>query len=628
MHSKALSKPNYRAEIDGLRAFAVIAVIINHFNGDLLPSGYLGVDIFFVISGYVITSSLNGRKSKDFRGFITSFYERRIKRLFPALIAFVLITSVLICFFDPKPSGDIFTGISSLFGISNIAFFWKSKDYFSSSVQFNPFTHTWSLSVEEQFYLFFPFLTWVSGFSRKTNQGERNLFLSVLFLTIISLISFIFYYKTNQPAAYFLMTSRFWEISTGCLLFLTLQKKEAISNTLSQTPASIVFLGIIGVLFTPIKFAAASTVIIVLLSSILIACLREGTTIFNLLTNKKVVYIGLISYSLYLWHWGILALSRWTIGINFITIPFQIIIIIILAILSYEFIEKRFRRITWSNKRLVSYLKGLISPLLLATLSLSMLNTFSQKIYLGERSHNTPLNPIRNSNFYIYGDSHAYDIFKLLEANNSYKAINLTTPGCHFYIDTNSDYQKCVVNAHKKERLIKEAKEGDVVILASNYFPTIMGFDNEIDRRLYKRMINYLEEVLPILEDRGVTTIFKLPHPHVNNPEQFVGNGLICKKEIFRPYINQGCLVKGKSKKDFLDSRKVIDKLIREFTSKYSNVVFWDISEISCPSEECYPVTNENQYTVDNHHLFITSPKLSDSLLKSLNFILLSIKEN
>ena len=93
----------YRPEIDGLRAFAVIAVIINHFNKSLLPGGYLGVDIFFVISGFVITSSLYKRPSKNFQDFITGFYERRIKRLVPALSVFVFITSIAICFFNPYP---------------------------------------------------------------------------------------------------------------------------------------------------------------------------------------------------------------------------------------------------------------------------------------------------------------------------------------------------------------------------------------------------------------------------------------------------------------------------------------------------------------------------------------------
>jgi peptidoglycan/LPS O-acetylase OafA/YrhL len=135
-------KSKYRPEIDGLRAFAVVAVIINHFNKDLLPSGYLGVDIFFVISGYVITSSLADRKSKNFLDFVTGFYERRIKRLVPALVVFVLITSVLICLFNPYPGVALGMGWRALFGVANIQFYKEATDYFAQSTELNPFTHT------------------------------------------------------------------------------------------------------------------------------------------------------------------------------------------------------------------------------------------------------------------------------------------------------------------------------------------------------------------------------------------------------------------------------------------------------------------------------------------------------
>ena len=109
-------KSRYRPEIDGLRAFAVITVIINHFNQDILPGGYLGVDIFLVISGFVITLSLYQRPSKNFKDFISGFYERRIKRLIPAMSVFILIMSIAICLFNPNPQLSLKTGLTSLFG--------------------------------------------------------------------------------------------------------------------------------------------------------------------------------------------------------------------------------------------------------------------------------------------------------------------------------------------------------------------------------------------------------------------------------------------------------------------------------------------------------------------------------
>lgn len=143
----------------------------------------------------------------------------------PALVVFVLLTSVLICLFNSDPAKALKTGIASLFGLSNLYLFRQSTDYFAQSTELNPFTHTWSLGVEEQFYLLFPFLIWFSGFGKQTAKGTRNLVLLVGVLTVASLVSFIYLYYVNQPAAYFLMLPRFWEIAAGCLLFIGFHKR-------------------------------------------------------------------------------------------------------------------------------------------------------------------------------------------------------------------------------------------------------------------------------------------------------------------------------------------------------------------------------------------------------------------
>ena len=154
----------------------------------------------------------------------------------PALVVFVVITSVLICLFNPDADLALKTGGTSLFGLSNLYLLKQSVDYFAESTELNPFTHTWSLGVEEQFYLLFPFLIWFSGFGKQTAKGARNLFLLVGALTSASLTSFIYLYQVNQPAAYFLMPSRFWEMAAGCLVFIGFQKRAKIEQALEQLP--------------------------------------------------------------------------------------------------------------------------------------------------------------------------------------------------------------------------------------------------------------------------------------------------------------------------------------------------------------------------------------------------------
>ena len=378
-------KSRYRPEIDGLRAFALITVIINHFNKEILPNGYLGVDIFFVISGFIITSSLYQRPSKNFKDFISGFYERRVKRLVPALSVFVLIMSIAICLFNPNPIISLRTGLTSLFGLSNLYLIKQSTNYFAQSTELNVFTHTWSLGVEEQFYILFPFLIWFSGFGRQTKNGARNLFLIVGALIITSLIGFLYLYPINQSAAYFLMPTRFWEMASGCLIFIGFHKRKYIEQLLEKIPPFLVLALILGVMYLPKSLATASTVSVVVLSAVLIASLKKQTKAFKIFTHPKVVYIGLISYSLYLWHWGVLSISRWTIGIHWWSIPFQIALMFGLAIFSYRWIETPFRKKSWSIQlkpyRFTTLFIGIITILAnsIATVGLSK---YSNSIFL------------------------------------------------------------------------------------------------------------------------------------------------------------------------------------------------------------------------------------------------------
>ncbi len=153
MKSASPYAADYQAEIDGLRAAAVIVVIIYHFAGTLVPSGYLGVDVFFVISGYVITLNLHGARKTTAAGYFLNFYARRMKRLLPALLVCMSVTALLFVLLATRPPKDAFhTAALALTGFSNMQLLHLSQDYFALDAQLNPFTHTWSLGVEEQFY--------------------------------------------------------------------------------------------------------------------------------------------------------------------------------------------------------------------------------------------------------------------------------------------------------------------------------------------------------------------------------------------------------------------------------------------------------------------------------------------
>lgn len=337
--SSQANRAHYRAEIDGLRALAVTAVIVNHLDETLLPSGYLGVDIFFVISGYVIASSLFEKPKASLGSFLSGFFARRMRRLAPALIVCVLTTSVLGWLLVPHVEESLQTGIAALFGASNIFLYLQDVDYFSLSRDLNLFTQTWSLGVEEQFYLLFPFIFWFSGLGRR-QSGNRFFLLLMTVLALASGAACAYFTWSDPQAAYFLMPMRFWELAAGALLF-------GWSATSAIRPSGalslLAFMLLIGALFVPANHHLLTAVAVVLLTSAVIGSTTPATFAGTLLSSRPVVYIGLISYPVYLWHWSVLSLSRWTVGIHAWTIPLQLMAILLLSALTYRYIEKPIR---------------------------------------------------------------------------------------------------------------------------------------------------------------------------------------------------------------------------------------------------------------------------------------------
>ena len=378
-------KSDYRPEIDGLRALAVISVIIDHFDKALLPSGYLGVDIFFVISGYVISSSLYNNSARHFADFIVGFYSRRVKRLVPALILCVLSTSLLICLFDPNPGGSLRTGERALFGLSNIFLLKQATDYFGASAQLNAFTHTWSLGVEEQFYVFFPIIFWLTGFTRRHSKGLRNLIGVLGLLALFSLILFVRESMIQSPAAFYLMPARFWELSAGSLIFVVLNRAQSfLIHFVKQMPSLAMLLALGAALFVPPQYSVYTTIAVVLLTAFLITSLHPLTVGYNILAHPAAVYVGRISYSLYLWHWSVLVISRWTVGIHWWSAPLQAGLMVFLAAMSYRYVESPMRRAKWSPVRWKSVFYGIGASACAAGLLFILAGPYGRRLYTGK----------------------------------------------------------------------------------------------------------------------------------------------------------------------------------------------------------------------------------------------------
>lgn len=357
------SRSAYRPEIDGLRALAVLAVIANHFHRDALPSGYLGVDIFFVISGFVITSSLAAQpEGRSLGAFLARFYSRRFRRILPALVVCVLVTSLLVSFFDTRPTASLQTGLSALFGFSNLFLHRESVDYFARSTDLNAFLQTWSLGVEEQFYLVFPLLLWFTGWARGASGGARRLFLVLALAGVVSLWHFVDLACHHQEAAYFLMPPRFWELAAGALLFL-LHRSGRLLGPWQRLPSLVPLVLLLAALYLPRRLELQATVVVVALTLAVLAMGLAGRErrLVGVLAHPWAVGLGLLSYSVYLWHWPVLVLSRWTIGISLATLPLQVGLIGALALGSYHWVERPLRQRSWAATPGVTILVGLLA---------------------------------------------------------------------------------------------------------------------------------------------------------------------------------------------------------------------------------------------------------------------------
>lgn len=620
----------YRKDIDGLRAIAVLLVLFTHLEFSYFSGGFVGVDIFFVISGYLITSILI-KDINENKFSLINFYEKRIRRIFPALFGVVLISSLIGYFIllpdDYKNFGQSIAA-TSLFS-SNILF-WQESNYFDTASKLKPLLHTWSLGVEEQFYLFLPLILILVFKFFKT-----KLTIVILSITFVSFILSIYgaYYKPSTT--FYLIPTRAWELLAGSILALNLIPKSINININT-------FLSFIGLIFITISvllfdeytiFPGLSALLPVSGVLLLIYSGNDKNFISNILSIKPIIFTGLISYSLYLWHWPLIVFYKYYI-INPIMLNEKILLLItsiIIAILSWHFIEKPFRNrnLFWNRKRI--FIFSFISITITFSFgyflhktqgySDRLNNNIRNDILANEKAQKDWQFPVRCDNFkvnpnkiediklcklgnkrikdtLIWGDSHIEMYFP------SFRSISNKNPNNHnFTIATSGGclpirgYNQIKPGYFCNEfnnLIFKEALKPNYkrIIIGSKWDYYGNGYTNiSKDILAIDSIIINLKNDIKILKEKNKEVILILPtHRYEKSPAIQIQKVLLFKKDHIDNYIKEVDL-------NINYIRKKLKKLIKEI-----NIQYIDPYDTFCKKNKCiYQLDNISIFKDDDH---------------------------
>jgi peptidoglycan/LPS O-acetylase OafA/YrhL len=469
-HNSELTHPKYRADIDGLRAVAILSVIGFHAFPNWITGGFIGVDIFFVISGFLISTIIVENLERNSFSFI-EFYSRRIKRIFPALIV-ILIASFVIGWFVMLADELALLGKHIAAGggfVSNIVL-WRESGYFDVNAGLKPLLHLWSLGIEEQFYIVWPLLVWV--FYRK----RINVFGSLLALCLASFLLNVALVRMTPIATFYLPATRFWELLLGSTLaYLMLSHEEAIKKLRVWNGTFHALLGavliVVGVVFLTKTsvFPGWWALLPTIGAALIIAAGSQAWMNRYVLSHRVLVWFGLISFPLYLWHWLLLSFARiWEEQIPSPEIRVIAIVgSIALAWLTYTLIEKPIRFGQGRSNMIVTLF------LLTVLIGIGGYTTYKLNGYPAREIFTSKGNTISADNIgeglertrdmfracpianevsavfqhfcllhmnsgskpliVVWGDSHAISwlpVFKQIATQNNYELYVITTPGC------------------------------------------------------------------------------------------------------------------------------------------------------------------------------------------------------
>lgn len=624
----------YRKDIDGLRAFAVMAVVLYHLGFHALSGGFIGVDIFFVISGYLITQSIQQDIKKNIFT-IKSFYIKRIRRIIPALFTITFATIVAALFILPIYELEEFAlSVMSVSTFSSNIFFWQNLDYFSVSSELKPLLHMWSLGIEEQFYILFPLLML---FLAKL-KDNKIIFLLFLFFMLSFLLNISSFAIANPTANFFLPITRFWELLAGSMLAISIKDVEHKNILLNNILAFFGFMLVILPIFLLDKysiFPGYNALYPVLGASIIIYTgYQKQTYISGILSSQIIRYVGLISYSMYLWHWPIIALSKHILIGDFSlrTQVFILLLVFILSSFSYHFIEQPFRK-KHTLKKFLQLKSGFLSlSVLLATASAILiyvhLNHEPNKSSVNldnsascftntETLESTKRCSFGNINsdkiFILYGDSHAHamlPVFKKLAIENNYRGIVLSLTGCPplfnvFRLDNDKIAQRCKgIYSSNMEKFLEFNKDQiDHIFLVSRWTLYEKGWI--VNGRLNPVAAHFLSD--DEIKSKNASDSAKVLKKALVRTVDKLSRKLNIKTSILSPIpVLNGHIKNPKTirvtKKEYIKQRYFTDNILKSF--KNNNLVNTiDPINIFCSTETCIMYKNNIPLYIDDNHV-------------------------
>lgn len=650
----------YFPAVDGLRALAVAVVMLFHLDPDYLPGGFVGVDIFFVISGFVVTASLAHIDFPSFKNLLAHFYARRLVRILPALGVCLLLTILVFVMLIPRSwLSDLTerTGVGAFLGLSNIVLALNRDTYFAPTSEFNPFLHTWSLGVEEQFYFVFPFLLYMHGKARGNARAEARSLGLIAALGVASFIASGVLTAIDAKYAFYLLPSRFWELAAGMVLALSFSRWQPRIAAMSERGADALLalaLALLAVSFatlTETQFPFPTGLLPVTSAAILIvfACARPQMALNRVFASAPVLWVGLRSYSLYLWHWPVYVMMRWTVGFD--TLPLQlagVALSVVLGHASYTLVELPLRH-SGGLKALprgkvvmggaAAAIAGvLVSPglfLLQPHVSLSatvarddwyttnntrllagppgcVLVRGAQPVADGQvsvwRRAGCPEAPAAQGRLFVIGDSHAASYQPMLrqfamdtgDETRLYFRTQCAFLPLNVPMESLSHCRRYTAEVQK--RFLAELRPGDILFLPSLRMDQGTDQWGELTDGFFDpgKASRSMREARALIDEltrkTGALVVFEAPKPIVPSPVYRCIDWYMA----LNPVCRHGLSI---SRADVEQRREPVVLMMRVLASANPSVRMWDPLPVLCPGRECQSLDGDAPIFLDRHHV-------------------------